>query len=198
MILLSCAWTCAGVICAEQPPVALPPPNASPPSGSHAPPAVPNPLAAAPFTPNQRARLAQRDRLALQAKTLEDAGKLAEAIAAADQVLTIDREIFDPNHPEVIGWLSRLAALHQARGDFAAARQLDEQELAASIERVGKDHWSSVLAQCELDLAQLLEKLDATPRQQFLKSIALARTAERFAENASILKRSTRPSNPPK
>jgi hypothetical protein len=52
-------------------------------------------------TPNQRAKFTERDRLLTEVKKLQAAGKLPEAIAAAEKSLAIERDVFGPVHPNV-------------------------------------------------------------------------------------------------
>src|SRR5262249_46348682 len=54
-----------------------------------------------PLTAEQQKRLAEWDRLYAQAKKLHGDGKLAEAVAIAEQMLAIDREVYGRVHTEV-------------------------------------------------------------------------------------------------
>ena len=112
--------------------------------------------------------------------SLRAAGKLAEAVAAEEQSLAIEREIVGADHPESINSLRRLAILHQEMGEFTAARTLDEQALAAAMKRLGNEHPYSVAVRCELETATLLERLDPPQRQQYLQGIQSAREAQRL------------------
>ncbi len=67
-------------------------------------------------------RLAERDRIATQVRSLQAEGKLPEAIAAARAMLAIECEVLRDDHEEVAGSLEWLAELHLARRDWPAAR----------------------------------------------------------------------------
>src|SRR5262245_4907684 len=75
-------------------------PGQDPPPGTSKPPAL---------TPVQRERLKERDRLAAAAPKLWQAGKQAEALAAWEKKLGIEREVFGKAHEEVAKSLERLA-----------------------------------------------------------------------------------------
>src|ERR1700693_1768097 len=62
-----------------------------------------------PLTPEQRARLKERDRYGAETRKLDAEGKVEEAIAAIEKVLAIEREVFGDAHDEVAGSLQWLA-----------------------------------------------------------------------------------------
>src|SRR4051812_15252142 len=80
------------------------------------------------LTPQQKQQLVERDRHSKESAALEKEGKLAEASAAAQKMLALEREVFGDVHAQVVGSLQRLARLHERREDFAAARR-DWQEV---------------------------------------------------------------------
>src|SRR5262249_31011643 len=91
---------------------ALPPPGA----------AV-QPAAKKPLTAEQQAKLKERDRYAQQTQQLRAEGKLAEAIAACEQMLAIERAVFGDCHEDVARSLQQLAEMHRQWDDFPAARK---------------------------------------------------------------------------
>ena len=127
---------------------------------------------------SRQQRMLERNKFSVQARLLESAGKLDEAIAAAEQMLAIEREVLGSDHPDAIASLRRLALMHQEKGDFAAGRQFDEQVLAATTKCLGKDHWQSINAQRALETVALLEKLPVADRDQYLRAVALDRNAQ--------------------
>ena len=65
--------------------------------------------------------LKERDRLRDETRKLSAAGKTAEAIAAAEAMLAIERKVLPEGHADLAGWLGWLAELQVEREDFAAA-----------------------------------------------------------------------------
>jgi CHAT domain-containing protein len=141
-------------------------------------PAVPS---AAPLTPALRkARLKERTRYIVETNQLEAEGKLKQAIEATNAALDIERDVLGADHPDTIAALRHLALLHQEVGDFTLSRKLDEQVLAATTKRLGKDHWQTINAGRALETAILLEKIEPALRQQYLQSVELDRRAKQL------------------
>src|SRR5881394_3003085 len=67
-------------------------------------------------------RLKEREQFQAQAEKLRAADKLAEAVAAAEKMLAIEREVLGRDHPDTVGSLDFLADLQEDRDDLAAAR----------------------------------------------------------------------------
>src|SRR5262245_61403032 len=78
------------------------------------------PLTKKPLTAEQQAKLKERDRYGQETQRLRAAGKLAEAIAACEQMLAIERAVFGDLHGDVAGSLQQLAKMHQQREDIPA------------------------------------------------------------------------------
>jgi hypothetical protein len=76
-----------------------------------------------------KAALQERDRLQAQIKKLQAAGKLTEAIAAAEAMLKIERKVLPADHPDLADSLDWLARLYIERGDFAAAKSARQEAL---------------------------------------------------------------------
>src|SRR5437867_3059715 len=70
-----------------------------------------------PLTEKQKELLKERDRSAAEYRALAKQGKLAEAIAAAEKMLALERQIFGDVHTEIDASLRILAALHKKRDD---------------------------------------------------------------------------------
>ena len=66
--------------------------------------------------------LKERNRLWEETQKLRAAGKTAEAIAAAEAMLAIERKVLPENHAGLAGSLGWLATLQVEREDFAAAK----------------------------------------------------------------------------
>jgi hypothetical protein len=92
--------------------------------------ARPRPPQAPSLTAAQQERLKERDQLWASSQELRAAGKLAEAIASAEKMLAIGREVFGDFHPEVAGSLAFVAEMYEEKEDFAAARKARQEPLA--------------------------------------------------------------------
>ena len=75
------------------------------------------------------AALKERDRLSGETQKLRAEGKTAEAIAAAEAMLAIERKVLPENHADLAGSLGWLAELHVEREDFAAAKAARRESL---------------------------------------------------------------------
>ena len=110
-------------------------------------------------------QLKQRDRFDHEADEFIKAGKFDEAIAAAEKMLAIERTVLGADSPDAIRSLAELSWLHQAKLDFATARNLSEQVLAATIKRYGENHWRATNARLERRIRRAFGKtrLRTTP-----------------------------------
>src|SRR5437867_3327547 len=82
-----------------------------------------------PLTAAQKERLKERDKYGELTAKYRKEGKLPEAIAAAEKMLAIEREVFGNFHEDVAGSLEQLAEMHEQREDFAAARKARQEVL---------------------------------------------------------------------
>jgi CHAT domain-containing protein/Tfp pilus assembly protein PilF len=94
-----------------------------------------------PLTASQQARLKERNRYHAEARKLRAAGKLAEAVAAAEKMLDIEREVFGERHADVIESLELLAELHQEREDWPAALRARQDVLRLQTALLGAADW---------------------------------------------------------
>src|SRR5438552_5096886 len=119
-----------------------------------------------PLTAAQKERLKERDRFGAETQKLRQAGKLAEAIAAAEKMLAIERDVFGNGHEDVAGSLEQLAEMHEQREDFAAARKARQEVLAIRTKLHGEKHWRVTDARLALTHVDLLAKLTPEQRQE--------------------------------
>ena len=89
---------------------------------------------------DQRARLAEAERLNRTVEDLYGAGKYAEAVPAARQALAIRKAVLGERHPDTATSLNNLAELLESQGDYAAAKPLYEQALAIRKAALGERH----------------------------------------------------------
>jgi hypothetical protein len=104
-----------------------------------------------PLTTAQQARLKERDRYAAETQKLRQAGKLAEAIRACEQMLAIEREVLGNTHEDVIGSLEQLAEMHLEREEFAAARKARQEILDLRRQQHGDKDWPVTDARLDLE-----------------------------------------------
>ena len=98
----------------------------------------------APAADANAAALKERDRLWAETRKLRAAGKTAEAIAAAEAMLAIERKVLPEDHADLAGSLGWLAELQVEREDFAAARAARREVLAILRKRLGESDWRVV------------------------------------------------------
>ena len=91
------------------------------------------------LTTAQRERLKERDRLGEQAAKLRSEGKLAEAIAAAEGMLAIEREVLGDASDDAIGSLELIASIQEQRDDWPAAFSLRRNVLNCELRTLGED-----------------------------------------------------------
>jgi len=125
---------------------------------------------AEPPTAEQQARLKERDKLLQDVDSLRRAGKLDEAIAAAQQVLAIERQVFGPVHEKVAQSQDLLAALQEQKEDFAAARQTRKDVLALCEKLYGHDHWRVTGARLALAYTERLAGMDSDQRPRLAEA----------------------------
>jgi CHAT domain-containing protein/Tfp pilus assembly protein PilF len=116
------------------------------------------------LTPEQRAKLTERDRWAKEAIDLERAGKLAEAAAAAGKVLVIEREVCGPTHPNVAVALLYIGRLQMRREDWAAARAAYRELVTVNTAVYGPGNWQVTDARLELADVDLFERMTPADR----------------------------------
>jgi CHAT domain-containing protein len=128
-----------------------------------------------PLTAAQQARLKEGDRLAAEAHKLEQAGQLAEAVAAWQKKLAIDRAVYGDVHEQVAQSQAELARLHESREDFPAARQARREVLALRLQLHGDKDWRVTDARLDLEDGDRLSKLTPESRRRLRQSLDLNR-----------------------
>ena len=86
------------------------------------------------------AQTGDAEALSKQFVELEQAGKYAEAIPLAQQLLAIYEKTFGPDHPNVAMVLNNLAELYLNQGRYADAEPLFKRSLAIDEKALGPDH----------------------------------------------------------
>jgi CHAT domain-containing protein/tetratricopeptide (TPR) repeat protein len=127
----------------------------------------------APLTKEQQEKLKERDRLQKEAERLRAEAKLPEAIAAAEKMLAIERQVFGAVHEELVGSLQFLAELHEAREDFAAARKARQEVLAIQMKLLGQRHWQVTDARLALEGVERRAQLAPDDRRRLAEATEL-------------------------
>ncbi|MDY7229150.1 CHAT domain-containing tetratricopeptide repeat protein [Hyalangium rubrum] len=86
------------------------------------------------------ARLQQAQTAYEEAKRLDQAGKYAEAVAQAEQALSLRESVLGDKHPEVADCLDLLGALYRFQGEFDRAEPLIQRGLAIREGAFGQNH----------------------------------------------------------
>jgi CHAT domain-containing protein/Tfp pilus assembly protein PilF len=118
----------------------------------------------------QQEQLKERAHYAREVNRLLGEKKLTEAIATAEKVLAIERQLFGDVHPNVVEDLGWLADIHLQRRDFAAARRAFEEILAIRVKLHGEKDWRVTDARTALADVDMLAKLDAAQWRQLLQA----------------------------
>jgi CHAT domain-containing protein/Tfp pilus assembly protein PilF len=125
------------------------------------------------LTKEQQEKLKERDRFSTEARKLRSEGKLTEAVAAAEKMLAIERQLLGDVHREVVGSLELLAELHEAREDFAAARKARQEMLDIQTKLLGAAHWQVTDARLALEDVERLAQMTATDRRRLADATQL-------------------------
>ena len=116
------------------------------------------------LTEQQKQQLKERDQYWEQAHQLHRDEKLSEAIAAAEKVLAIERELFGNVHAEVVSSLELLAKLHEQLEAFGSARKARQEVLAIKMELFGGKHWRVADAHWAVRHVEILRALNPHQR----------------------------------
>jgi tetratricopeptide (TPR) repeat protein/CHAT domain-containing protein len=125
---------------------------------------VAEPSAQAVSDDKQATKLMRRDQLCEEAEKLSTAGKHAEAIEIAEEVLAIEVAVFGEADAEVAGTLRWIGGLHMACEEFDDAVSAYERRERVLEALPGVAEWQ--VADARQDLAQAKWHRDATPEQR--------------------------------
>jgi CHAT domain-containing protein/Flp pilus assembly protein TadD len=125
---------------------------------------------ASPLKPEQEQKRKERNRLVVEANRLQQQGKPAEAIAAAEKALALEREVFGAVRGDMVGWLEWLAGMYQQREDFAAARQARQELLVVRTWLHGGKDWRVTDARLALADVERLAAMTPAQRQRLYEA----------------------------
>jgi CHAT domain-containing protein/tetratricopeptide (TPR) repeat protein len=136
----------------------------------------------APLTQERQEKFKERDRFQKEAEKLQAEGKLPEAIAAAEKMLAIERELLGSVHPDVAMSLEFLADLHEAREVFPAARKARQEVLAIQTKLRGAQHWQVTDARLALQDVERLARMAPADRRRLAEAGQLSSQAVELYE----------------
>ena len=118
-------------------------------------------------------RLEEHDRLLAAAKKLHVDHNPPGAIAAANKVVAIDRELFAKDPAKLADSLAMLADWQLEHDDFDAARQTRQEVLAIRTKLNGNDHWQTTDARLALADVERWSKFTVDQRKQLDRATEL-------------------------
>ena len=126
----------------------------------------PQPLATPLVGGRRQERLKERDRYNRESRKCWSDGKLPEAIAAAEKMLAIEREVYGSEHDDIAGSLDWLARLNAEQNDFTTARKLGQERLALSEKLHGSGGWQVFDARLALAFLEQVAALSPDQRKR--------------------------------
>jgi CHAT domain-containing protein/tetratricopeptide (TPR) repeat protein len=114
--------------------------------------------------------LAERDRYDKQSTDLEAQRKYAEAIAAAEKMLAIERRVFGDVAEDVAGSLERIGRWHLERDEFALARKAFEERLSIKLKLYGERDWRVTNARQDLLTVDAQARLSPEQRRELVEA----------------------------
>jgi CHAT domain-containing protein/Tfp pilus assembly protein PilF len=122
----------------------------------------------------------ERNLLVAEANRLQRQGKVAEAIAVAQKVLAIERQLFGDVSNDVAESLEWLAGAYQQRDDLAAAAAMRRELLAIRAKLHGEKHWKTTDARLALADVERLGRMTAAQRRRLADAQRLNREVVAF------------------
>jgi CHAT domain-containing protein/Tfp pilus assembly protein PilF len=123
---------------------------------------------------------AEVDKLLRHARSLKEAGKLAEAARAYEQLVKKASAVYGPRHAVTAVQMNNLAKLYQAMGRYAKAEPLLLRSLRILEAELGKDHLD--VAECLNSLALLYQATGQHARAESLMRRSLRITEARLGK----------------
>ncbi len=127
-----------------------------------------------------------RDWLIRQAEELRQAGKLDEAVAAAERALELERRAGGEASPREAEALARLGELHELRGDWVQAVGRRKEALAIRVGVDGKEHWRTADARLALAFAETVAGLGPADRAKVGGALRREQEAARLDEQGKF------------
>jgi CHAT domain-containing protein/tetratricopeptide (TPR) repeat protein len=120
--------------------------------------------------PNRQMTLAELPRLTKAAQQLEAKGKLAEAIAAWEELVVRARPLVGEVSEPIARFEERLAQLHQKREEWQAAQQARGEVLAIRAKLYGETDWRVTNSRWALRDVEIQARLTPGQRRELLEA----------------------------
>jgi CHAT domain-containing protein/Tfp pilus assembly protein PilF len=141
------------------------------------------PHKAAPLSDADRKKLlAERDRFSEESQKHQLKGESAEAIAAAEKMLDIERKVLGDFNEDVVGSLERLAQLHASRDEFASARRAQQEVVAIRSKLYGEKDWRVTDSRQALEWTTRLPQFSAAERRKLDEARLMTQQASRLTQ----------------
>jgi tetratricopeptide (TPR) repeat protein len=124
------------------------------------------------LTREQKAKLAQRDRLVESLPDLVRKGHGNRALEAAERIVALEKEVLGETDGRVIASLQRLAQGREALGQYVKAIRLRKEVVRLLEKGLGKDHWQTTDARLALQDSRRLAGLSPEDRAALLQAVA--------------------------
>jgi tetratricopeptide (TPR) repeat protein len=132
------------------------------------------------LTREQKAKLAQRDRLEKSLPELVRKRQNDKALAAAERIVALEKEVLGETDAKVIDSLQRLARWREVLGQFVKAIRLRQEVLRLQEKRLGKGHWQTSDARWDLHDSRRRAGMSPEDRAAFLQAQAENRRVEQL------------------
>jgi tetratricopeptide (TPR) repeat protein len=139
-----------------------------------------------PPTPEQLARLKERDELARRAGALLAEGKYQEALPPAAKALELTRLVHGPSHAEVADALDHVATLHELAGEWPEAVKRREEALALRERLHGPKHWRTADARLAVQSTRKAVGLTEAERVEVVAAWSQEREAGRLEQKGKL------------
>ncbi len=122
------------------------------------------------LTDAQKERLKERDRLGERQARLLGESKPAEALAAAEAKLAIEREVLGESSDDALGTLELVANLREALGDWAESASAWRRAEALRAGLRGADHWKTIDARFAAERAEAAMRMGEADRRRLAEA----------------------------
>jgi CHAT domain-containing protein/tetratricopeptide (TPR) repeat protein len=102
------------------------------------------------LTKEQKEKLAERDRLERQGPVLLQKRQHDGALAAAERIVALEKEVLGETDGRVVASLQRLAGGREVLGQYVKAIRVRQEIVRLQEKRLGKDHWQTTDARLDL------------------------------------------------
>ena len=105
-------------------------------------------------------------------------GRVKEAVAALEQLLSLERSVYGDGSAQAVGSLQSLADLHEREEAFAIALEERQEVLDRLTKRQGDKHWQTIDERLRLESTRMLSRMSRDQRRQLKEADRLGAKAE--------------------